>query len=184
MMQEQPHEGKVNTLSGDTKKIVVGVFRDRVKAESALSELHAAGFSEEDTGFVIRGKKDPGDDESPVENDSELEKENTGGGVLAGGTIGGVLGAAATGLIPGVGPIIAAGALAGVLGGAAAGGVAGGVIGTLTGIGVPEDEAKIYEDEFKKGHPIITVKPNGRGAEAWQIMERNGAYDAHTRAKE
>jgi hypothetical protein len=163
------------------EKVVVGVFRDRIKAEAALDELHKAGFSEDDTGYVVRGKKDPGDDESPIENDSELHEEATGGGVLTGGTIGGIIGAAATGLIPGVGPVIAAGALAGILGGAAAGGVAGGIFGTLMGIGVPEDEAKIYEEEFKAGHPLITVKPNGRKDEAWEILKRHGAYDAHTR---
>jgi hypothetical protein len=166
-------------VGGD--KVLVGVFRDRLKAEEALNELHAAGFSEDDTGYIIRGKKDPADDESPIENDSELQEESTGGGVLAGGTIGGILGAAATGLIPGVGPVIAAGVLAGVLGGAAAGGVAGGVVGTLMGIGVPEDEAKIYEEEFKAGYPIITVQPGDRKDEAWQIMHQHGAYDAHTR---
>jgi hypothetical protein len=161
--------------------VVVGVFLDRINAEEALNDLHAAGFSEEDTGYVIRGKKDPGDDESPIENDAEMQEESTGGGILAGGTVGGVLGAAATGLIPGVGPVIAAGALAGILGGAAAGGVAGGVIGTLTGVGVPEDEAKIYEEEFNAGRPLITVKANGRRDEAWTIMQNHGAYDAHTR---
>lgn len=171
----------MNALTGNTSKVVVGVFQDRVNAESAMTELQSAGFPDEQTGFVIRGKKDPADDDAPIENDSELDEENTGGGALAGGTIGGVIGAAATGLIPGVGPVIAAGALAGVLGGAAAGGVAGGVIGTLTGIGVPEDEAKIYEEEFKKGHPIVTVDAGDRKAEAWEILKRNGAYDAHTR---
>ena len=179
--QQHKRKRKVNTLSGDTSKVVVGVFRDRVNAEAAMTELHAAGFPEEKAGFVVRGKKDPADDDTPVENDSELEEENTGGGALAGGTIGGVLGAAATGLIPGVGPVIAAGALAGVLGGAAAGGVAGGVIGTLTGIGVPEEEARVYEEEFQAGHPIITVETEDRKAEAWQILQRNGAYDARTR---
>lgn len=169
-------------LTGNNNgKIVVGVFRDRLKAEGALNELHEAGFSEEQTGFVIRGKRDPGDDESPIENDSELEEGSTGGGALAGGTIGGIVGAAATGLIPGVGPVIAAGALAGILGGAAAGGVAGGVIGTLTGIGVPEDEAKIYEEEFNAGHPLITVDAGDRREEAWKILQQHGAYDAHTR---
>lgn len=165
----------------EQESVLVGVFRDRLDAETALGELHAAGFSEDDTGFVIRGTKDPGDDSSPVENDSELEKKSTGGGVVTGATIGGIIGAAATGLIPGVGPVIAVGALAGVIGGAAAGGVAGGVLGTLTGIGVPEEEAEIYEEEFQAGHPIVTVHAYGRRDEAWQILQQNGAYDAHTR---
>ena len=176
-----PQEGNRTLTDSTNGKILVGIFRDRVKAEGALNELHEAGFTEEQTGFVIRGKRDPGDDESPIENDSDLEKSSTGGGILAGSTVGGVIGAVATGLIPGVGPVIAAGILAGVVGGAAAGGVAGGVIGTLKGIGIPDDEAKIYEEEFNAGHPLITVDAGDRREEAWKILQQHGAYDAHTR---
>jgi hypothetical protein len=165
-------------FNGTNGDVVVGVFRERTQAENALHELHAAGFTEDDTGVVVRGKKDPGDDDSAIENDATLEESSTGSGVLAGGTIGGVIGAAATALIPGVGPVLAAGLLAGA---AAAGGVAGGVIGTLEGIGVPRDDAKFYEQEFNDGRPIITVKAADRKAEAWQILKKNGAYDAHTR---
>lgn len=161
--------------------VIVGVFEDRVNAEEALNELHAAGFSEDETGFIIRGTKAPGDDSSPIENDAMMEEKNTGEGILTGGALGGVLGAAATGLIPGVGPVIAAGALAGILGGAAAGGVAGGVVGTLMGVGVPEDQAKFYEDEFNAGRPLITVQADGRSDKAWTIMQQHGAYNAHTR---
>ena len=70
-------------------------------------------------------------------------------GALAGGLLGGVagwligIGALA---IPGVGPIIAAGPLAAALGGAALGAATGGIIGALTGVGVPEDEARYYDD--------------------------------------
>ena len=163
-----------NTSNG---KIVVGVFRDRLEAEAALNELHEAGFPEEDTGYIIRGKRNPADDDSPVENDADLDKGSTGGGILAGGTIGGILGALAAGVIPGIGPVIAGGALVGIL----AGGVAGGVVGTLTGIGVPEEDAKFYEEEFKAGCPLITVRANGRSAEAWQIMQQHDAYDARTK---
>ena len=168
-------------LSRHERDVIVGIFHDRPQAQKAINDLERAGFSEEQTGFAIRGMKDPGDDDSLVENDAELEEEATGGGVLTGGAVGGVLGAAATGLIPGVGPVIAAGALAGILGGAAAGGVAGGVLGTLKGIGVPDDEAKIYEEEFQAGRPIVTVRHEGRADEACDILERNGAYDAHSR---
>ena len=162
-------------------EIIVAVFPERTGAESAVNELNAAGFSEQNTGMIVRGTKDPGDDDSPIENDSELQEENAAGGALAGGTIGGIIGAAATGMIPGVGPVIAAGALAGVLGGAAAGGVAGGVLGALKGIGVPEEEAKRYQAEFEAGHPVVTVQANGRRAEAWEILRKNGGSEARAR---
>lgn len=172
-----------NLTDTRNENLIVAVFTNRDDAERALTELHAIGFRNEQTGFAVRGMKDPADDPSPVENDSTLNNEATGGGALAGGTVGGVLGAAATGLIPGVGPVIAAGALAGVLGGAAAGGVAGGVIGTLTGIGIPENEATFYEEEFNAGHPIVTVQVDSGRAEAWQILQENGAYNAQTKSQ-
>ena len=34
--------------------------------------------------------------------------------------------------------------------------------GALVGLGIPENEAEFYERQFRWGHTIVTVKPNGR----------------------
>ena len=47
--------------------------------------------------------------------------------------------------------LVIAGPLAAGLAGAGAGAATGGLVGALTGTGVPEDEAKIYENEIKDG---------------------------------
>ena len=43
------------------------------------------------------------------------------------------------------------------LSGAAAGGLVGGIAGALVGMGIPEYEAKTYEDRLHRGDAIITV---------------------------
>jgi hypothetical protein len=158
---------------------VVGVFRNRRDAERAVEELHRAGYDERQIGFAAPDDQPTPDGAAESGVDSK-SGEKAGAGVLGGGILGGVLGAAATGLIPGIGPVIAVGALTGILGGAAAGGVAG----ALAGMGIADEEAEIYEDEFKAGRTIVTVQPDGPARpEEREILERHGAYDAHTRPR-
>lgn len=47
-------------------------------------------------------------------------------------------------------------------------------------LGVPEDRASFYEDEFKSGHVIVSVRPDGREEEAKRILRSNGGYDYET----
>ena len=81
-------------------------------------------------------------------------------GALSGGAIGGTVGLLA-GIgalaIPGLGPFLAAGPIMAALSGAAAGATAGGVDGGLLGLGIPEYEAKAYEDRIKKGGYLVAV---------------------------
>ena len=95
-------------------------------------------------------------------------------GLLTGGAVGALLGAAAAVLIPGVGLVVAAGVLAGAVTGAAVGGVAG----TFVGMGIPEDEARMYECELLAGRTLVTFRADGREAEAVALMRGHGAYDA------
>jgi hypothetical protein len=75
----------------------------------------------------------------------------------------------------GAGATAAGAAAAGALAGAAA----GGLLGALAGLGIPEEEARYYEGEFKSGRTLVTVKAGDRYDEAWRILERFGAYDVH-----
>ena len=162
------------------RSTVVGVFTGRLQAEQAINELRRAGFSDDQIGFILRG--------NPVGESTEGETGSDPGagaaaGAVSGGVIGGVLGAAAALLIPGFGPAIAGGILAATLGGAAIGAAAGGIIGALTGLGVPEEEARYYQGEFEAGRTIVTVKAANRYQEALDILRSNGAYDATTRPR-
>jgi hypothetical protein len=59
-----------------------------------------------------------------------------------------------------------------VLGGAAAGATAGGVLGALLGLGIPEEQARQYEQEFLAGRTVVVVQAAGRAAEALAILRR------------
>jgi hypothetical protein len=103
-------------------------------------------------------------------------------GVTAGGAIGGTLGLLA-GIgalaIPGIGPFIAAGPLLGALSGAAAGGALGGITGALIGLGIPEIEAKRYENRIAVGNILISViaKTSDEVRLAKDVLEKAGAED-------
>ena len=141
---------------------VIATFTDRHEADRFVEELRHVGFRDDEIGVI-----------SPEEigTDSKVE-EGAAVGAVAGSTVGAVAGALATGLIPGVGPVIATGLVAGVLGGAAAGAAAGGVLGALIGLGIPETEARRYEEEFLAGRTLVVVQAIGRGAEALGILHR------------
>src|SRR4029079_13905301 len=74
-----------------------------------------------------------------------------GSGAVLGGALGWLVGIGAL-AIPGLGPFIAAGPIMPALSGAAVGGTVGGLTGALLGMGVPELEAKRYEDRVKNGN--------------------------------
>jgi hypothetical protein len=155
---------------------VVGVFSDRNDAERALDNLAAAGFRDDQVGILTRG------DASRVgETKAPDRGSKVGEGAAAGVVVGGILGAAASLLIPGIGPVLAGGILAGVLGTAVVGAAAGGVIGALVGMGIPEEEARFYEGEFKAGRTLVTVKADSRYDEARSILREAGAYDVYDR---
>jgi hypothetical protein len=104
------------------------------------------------------------------------------GGILGG--LGGWLAGIGALAIPGIGPFIAAGAFGSALGGAALGAGVGAVAGALVGMGIPEEEAKYYEEEVRRGGTLVVVKAGSRVDEASMILRRFGAYDVHHRAGE
>lgn len=159
----------------DNRSTVVGVFQNRDQVQCAQDALHSAGFSDDQIGIAMRN-----DQGTTAESHGTKAAEGAAGGVVAGGIIGGVLGAAASLLVPGVGPVLAGGILAATLAGAATGAVAGGLLGTLMGLGVPEEEAKYYDEEFRNGRIIMTTKAGNRFADAQRILRNCGAYDMQT----
>jgi hypothetical protein len=153
---------------------VVGVFSNRSDAERALDDLAVAGFKDDQVGILTRSVTPAGNDVT-----RESKGSQAGEGAATGALVGGLVGAAASLLIPGVGPVIAGGILASALGTAVVGAAAGSILGGLVGLGVPEEEARYYEGEFKAGRTLVTVKSDSRWEEARAILRRAGAYDVH-----
>lgn len=51
------------------------------------------------------------------------------------------------------------------------------LLNDLMGLGVPQDRASYYDNEFKAGRTIVSVRPDGRDAEVRNIFNNAGAYD-------
>jgi len=159
----------------------VGVFEDRAHAQQAVNELRRLGFHENEIGVVAREGEDIA---GATEVGSKGSHAAT--GAAAGAATGAGMGALwglgiAAGILPAIGPAIAGGTLAAILASAATGAAVAGVAGALIGLGIPEDEAHYYEDEFKAGRIIVTVKSDTRLDEARAVLSRFGGYDMHTR---
>lgn len=160
----------------------IGVFSHRGDAEVALGELQAAGFSMNQVSLIAK------DDRTGIAGHHEhgnKADEGLKSGAITGGALGGLagllvgLGALA---IPGVGPVILAGEVATALATALTGGVigaaAGGIVGGLTGLGIPDEQAKVYSDRFSRGHYLVMVEGTDAQLDrAETILKRRGIED-------
>jgi uncharacterized membrane protein len=165
-----------------SREVVVCVFYEPQAARDALGSLRDAGFA----GGEISLLTPEGAPESAAQADKSSDKrskakEGALTGLVAGGLFGGLAGwliGLGSLAVPGVGPFIAAGALASALGGAAIGAGIGAVAGALIKMGVPDNEARYYEQEVRNGRSLIAVRGGKRNDEADAILRRHGGYDA------
>jgi hypothetical protein len=136
-------------------RTAVGYFRDRAAADRAYETLASSGFGRDDISIIGRGAEGK---TGLMHDDDHV---SAGEGAAVGGIAGLLIGAAAM-LIPGIGPIVAIGPLTAALTGAVTGGVTGAVVGGVAGAlidaGVPEDEARWYEDRFRQGGYLVSVR--------------------------
>lgn len=161
-------------------KAVVGIAKTIGQAEQIVSRLqNNAGVAASEISVLMpdtAGSHDFGH----VKATKAPEGATT--GAVAGGVTGGVLGLLA-GIgalaIPGLGPFIAAGPIMAALSGAAAGAGTGGLIGGLIGLGIPEYEAKVYEEKLKSGNYLIAVhaRDGDMADKAERVLKDEGAED-------
>ncbi|MEA2662507.1 MAG: hypothetical protein QOH08_2079 [Chloroflexota bacterium] len=162
-----------------TRVYYVGVFEDRGDAELAARELRERGFADKDIGFAWR------DESGAAPTQGTKSGPLAAQGATAGLVLGGIIGAWSALLLPGIGPVVSGGLLGGVLASAAAGAVtgavAGGIAGALVGLGIPAEEASYYEQEFRMGRTLITVRAADRYDDAADVVRRRHGYDYATR---
>ena len=159
---------------------VVGVFNDTQDAQRAVQELRREGFREDQIGVVSGHHGDTAG--TAKEGEGNYAAEGGLAGLATGAGIGALWGLGIlAGMVPAIGPAIAGGVLGTVLSSAAAGAAAAGIAGALIGLGIPEEEAEYYENEFKAGRTIVTVKADGRHDEvvldpatAQRLLPRHG----------
>src|SRR5262245_19425458 len=128
-----------------------------MQAVQIVDRLKAAGFTSGDISVLMPDR--PGTKSFAISNQTKAPEgaaTGAGTGPVVGGALGWLAGIGAL-AIPGLGPLIAAGPIMAALSGAAVGGAVGGLTGALVGMGIPEYEAKRYEEKVKGGQALISV---------------------------
>lgn len=195
---QNPRTTPMDQPTGDTyattRHTIVGTFATADHASQAISDLRDAGFRPDQVSVVARDSRGNEElarqaGETVTEKHGNHAPEGAGTGAVLGGLTGGVLGwlvGIGALAIPGIGPVVTAGvlgsAIAAAAGGAAVGAVTGGLIGAFVGMGIPEDEAKHYEDRVRSGRILLAAIPATEMQErqAFEIFNRHGGEDIRT----
>ena len=153
---------------------VFGIYPSSLDAERGAADLISAGFSSRDISVLlpdVRSKH-----KSP-EGTGVTEGAGAPAGQLSGAL--GILDGAGALVIPDVGPIVVAGPIFSGLAGLNVGGAAKGLVAALAGLGIPEYEAKRYEDRVKDGGTLLSVhcESAARVKRAKQVLNSSGADD-------
>ena len=166
----------MSSTSTLVKPVRAAVFATSAAAQSAVSGLLAAGFSQKEITVVCS-------DETKERHFRAFEhQQQAGANTPAAAAVGGAIGATLFGL-----SAVAAGAATGgvplaIAGGWAlmTGGVAGGFLGAMLTRGFEKEAANFYDQAVARGKILVAVEAHGgdalrRLAIAWQILEQAGA---------
>ncbi len=168
-----------NKQTENDKIVVFGIYKTSTEAEIGVDSFKRAGFRAEDISALLP----TGDQTKEFAHTNNTKAPE---GIAAGGTTGAVLGGTlgwlagiGTLAIPGVGPFIAAGPIMAALAGATVVGTVGALTGALVGMGMPEFEAKRYENRVEKGGILVSFHCDNSdwAKKAKKILEDTGATE-------
>ena len=171
------------------KHEALNVFPSHVEAEAAVLKLQKAGFNMQQISII-------GKDYQTTEHIrgfftwKDTAKAGAGEAGYWGTFFGGLFGIlTGVGLlfIPGVGPVIVAGHVAGVLAGWLEGmvvggvgaAVAGGLVGALVGLGIPKEQALMYETQIKAGKFVVIVSGTDEEIDRAQQILQNAGHEVN-----
>jgi hypothetical protein len=152
------------------KRAIFCIAKSRGQANSIVSQIRAAGFSENEIAVLLPSEAG---NRRFAHVQHTKAAEGIGIGATAGIGIGGILGwlvGIGTLAVPGLGPLIAAGPIIAALAGAGAGALAGGAAGSLVGMEVLEFEAIQYQGKMEGGNILVSVL-TGSAVERRQVKE-------------
>jgi len=160
-------------------KLVTGLLKNRIAAESAVDAIMKRGYSREDISVMMS-------DATRSKEFALQARTHAAEGAGIGGAVGGAVGAVlaaivavgSTVLLPG---LVIAGPIAAALAGAGAGGATGGVIGALIGAGIPEYRAKVYEAGLRGGGILLGIEAKSEEEidKLEELLEAVGAEHVH-----
>ncbi len=171
---------EVNTMA----KTVIGVFRTHDNVEASITELKDLGYDTKELSVVMKDYRK--NTKAHSKGAHVIEGAATGAttGAILGGLAGLLTGIGAI-AIPGIGALFIAGPIATALGltgaAAATGALAGGLLGSLVSLGIPEKEARVYEEYIRAGGILLIVPTRTlREDEVIDIMNGHSAVDIKT----
>jgi len=165
------------------EKMLTAVVRDRAAASRTYDWLQQRGYAASEINILMSDHtrshfSDSGTEGRIKSRDMGVEGVAAGGaiGTAIGATLGAIAAIGTSVLLPGIGLVVAGPILAGLAGGGA-GAVAGGVVGGLVGLGIPESNARAYEEALHSGGVVFGIVPHSdHDAKTMkEYFEKNGA---------
>lgn len=167
-------------------RALFGIFHSRSEVENCVDTLKVRGFRNEDIS-VLMPKAESTENFAHEKSTKAPEGAAAGAssGLVLGGALGWLVGAGAL-AIPGIGPFVAAGPILASIAGAGIVGTVGGVTGALIGFGIPEYEAKRYENVVHEGGILLSVHVDDTewSAKAKETLEDCGATNISSTTEE
>lgn len=157
------------------KGVVVQNYASQEDAITAIRALQAAGFDANHVSVIAQ-------DKGVARDVAEVTDTEAAEGAMTGAVAGGAAGAIAA-IIAGASAIAIPGigiAIGGPIAAAIAGAAGGGLLGGLLGLGIPESEARVHEENFKRGDVLISVVAGDREQEARNILTDVSVSDSGT----
>jgi hypothetical protein len=157
--------------------VVIQSYRTEDEAIIAIRRLQSAGFDNDQVSVIAR---DENVSRQVADETGTEAEEGAVAGALTGGILGGVaalIAGASAVAIPGIGI-----AIGGPIAAAIAGAAGGGLVGALVGMGIPEDEAKTYNDRLEAGDIVVSVVAGDREVEAREILHGDGVISTNLRS--
>jgi hypothetical protein len=162
-------------------KTVMALFHPAVDFKALFNELTTHGYSTDNVQIIMSKNAQNRYFHSSSSSSVNVEVNNkSADGFTSGALSGGVLGAIIGGLtltgsllIPGA-QLLLLGPAIGSISGALAGSAAGGLLGALVGLGIPEVEAKFFNESLNQDDSVLVVVNASKddAKEVKELLER------------
>ncbi|MEO7716466.1 MAG: general stress protein [Capsulimonas sp.] len=144
-----------NTVNAAPESIVA-IYRSHVDAEAAVRRLAADGLPVE-TISIIGRNFETHEDIQGFYRPADAALAGAGDGAWFGGIFGLMLGAMGFFIMPALGAFMVMGPLSGMIAGAIGGAGVGALINGLVALGIPRDQALIYQERLQAGEFLVVV---------------------------
>jgi cation transport regulator ChaB len=177
----------LDITSATTKCTLSAIFQEEQQIDGVVRRLIDRGISQDEISVMGRNFQ------SETKITGFISKRDVIlGGLRSGAIFGSLFGSflsLLTGvgvlLIPFVGPVVAAGPIGAILLGATSGAIAGsagaGLVSVLMALGMPEEQATLYQTRLQAGEFVMMLEvPSDRTGEYKLLLESAGGKDIHT----